>query len=70
MIAPTAGNVNHIAEVIGLPDRIEPTMSQDDLNELLGPSESRSGDGMAKGSGNGTSDNVASRDNSTANKEN
>lgn len=70
LIAPTAGNVNYIAEVVGLPDRIESDMSQEKLNELLGPPESRSGDGMKKGSGNGTSDSVSSRDNSTANKEN
>lgn len=70
LIAPTAGNVNYIAEVVGLPDRIETTMSQDELNELLGPAESRSGDGMAAGGINGTSKSPASRDNSVANKEN
>lgn len=70
MIAPTAGNVNFIAETLGLPDRIEDSMSQDALNTLLGPAESKSGAGMAKGSGNGTSDSVAARDNSTANKAN
>lgn len=32
--------------------------------------QTRSGDGMAKGSGNGTSDNVAGKDNSTSNNEN
>ena len=70
LIAPTAGNVNYIAEVLGLPDRVEEGMPQEELNELLGSSTSRSGDGMSKGSGNGTSDNPASRDNSTSNKEN
>lgn len=70
LITPTAGNVNYIAEVLGLPDRVEEGMSQEELNELLGSSTSRSGDGMSKGSGNGTSDNPASRDNSTSNKEN
>jgi hypothetical protein len=70
MLAPTAGNVNYVAEVLHLPDRIDPTMTQDAINELLGPVESRSGDGLAKGAGNGTSDKVSSRDNSTANKEN
>ena len=70
LIAPTAGNVNYIAEVLGLPDTIEDGMSQDKLNELLGPPESKSGEGLKKGSGNGTSDSVASRDNSTANKAN
>lgn len=70
LITPTAGNVNYIAEVLGLPDRVEEGTSQEELNELLGSSTSRSGDGMSKGSGNGTSDNPASRDNSTSNKEN
>lgn len=70
LIAPTPGNVNYIAEILGLPDRIEEDMSQEKLKELLGPETSRSGDGMSKGSGNGTSDNVSKRDNSTANKEN
>ena len=70
LIAPTAGNVNYIAEVLGLPDRVADDMSQTALNELLGPPESKSGAGMAKGSGNGTSDSVAARDNSTANKSN
>lgn len=70
LIAPTQGNVNFIAETLGLPDKVDEDISQDALNELLGPSESRSGDGLSKGSGNGTSDSVASRDNSTANKAN
>ena len=70
LITPTMGNVNHIAEVIGLPDRVEDGTSQEELNELLGTPTSRSGDGMEKGMNNGTSDNVATRDNSTANKEN
>ena len=39
-------------------------------DELLPQNRSRAGDGMAKGSGNGTSDNVAGQDNSTDNLEN
>ena len=38
--------------------------------ELITPTTSRSGDGMAKGSGNGTSDSVASTDNSATNLDN
>jgi hypothetical protein len=38
--------------------------------DLLTPETSRSGDGMAKGSGNGTSDNAAGTDNSSDNLEN
>lgn len=35
-IAPTAGNINFIAELMGLPDRIAEDMPQDKLLELLG----------------------------------
>ncbi len=35
-IAPTPGNINFVAELMGLPDRIEEDMSQDKLLELLG----------------------------------
>lgn len=39
-------------------------------DDLLPQNRSRAGDGMAKGSGNGTGDSVAGQDNSTANVEN
>lgn len=70
LIAPTAGNVNHIAEVLKLPDRVAGDMEQDDLNELLGKPTSRSGDGMAAGGLNGTSSSVSENDNSSINVEN
>ena len=49
---------------------IDPLPEDADLNELLPDSTTRSGDGMAKGSGNGTSDSVAGGDNSSMNMEN
>lgn len=70
LISPTAGNVNTIAEKLGLPDRVEEDMDQDELNILLGKPTSRSGDGMEKGAGNGTSDTVSADDNSSSNLEN
>jgi hypothetical protein len=69
-ITRTPKNINRIHEVLGLPDRVPEDMSQDKLNELLGHETSRSGDGMVKGAGNGTSDQVSQDDNSVANTEN
>lgn len=70
LIAPTAGNINFIAEMIGLPDRIDPEMPQEELNNLLGPMTSRSGDGAAAGGFNGTSKSVSVDDNSASNLDN
>lgn len=49
---------------------IDPLPEDADLDELLPDSTTRSGDGMAKGSGNGTSDSVAGEDNSSMNMDN
>lgn len=49
----------------GWPDEVDEDMDQEELNVLLGKPTSRSGDGLEKGSGNGTSDEVADNDNST-----
>lgn len=70
LIAPTAGNVNHIAEVLGLPDEVDEDMDQEELNILLGKPTSRSGDGMETGMGNGTAKSVSEDDNSAMNPEN
>lgn len=71
LITPTAGNVNHIAEMLGLPDRVDPNIEQSDLNELLGQDTSASGSGMVEGLSSGTgSANGSSGDSSVANKEN
>lgn len=69
-IARTPGNINHIAEVLGLPDRVDEDISQEKLNIMLGNDTSRAGDGMSQGSGNGTSSTVSSDDNSANNLEN
>jgi len=70
LIAPTPGNVNHIAEVLGLPDEVDEDMDQEELNILLGKPTSRSGDGMETGMGNGTAKSVSEDDNSAMNPEN
>ena len=70
LVAPTAKNVNYVADTLGLPDRVDDMMSQDDLNELLGKPTSRSGDGLATGMGNGTAKTVAANDTSSLNTEN
>lgn len=49
---------------------IDPLPENTNIDELLPDSTTRSGDGMAKGSGNGTSDTVASADNSSMNMDN
>ena len=61
----TPENTNYMAEVFGFPTRVPLDISFDDLIKLRGyglDQQSRSGDGLAKGSGNGTSDTVASAD--------
>lgn len=71
MITPTARNVNYVAETLGLPDRVDEDMEQDELNELLGIMTSSSGQGMTEGlsSGTGSADG-SSGDSSTSNTEN
>lgn len=59
--------LNSVRAAIGvdvLPDDMEPQQ------DLITPETSRAGDGMAKGTGNGTSDNVAGTDNSANNADN
>jgi hypothetical protein len=70
LVAPTADNINYVAETLGLPDRVDEMMDQEELNILLGKPTSRSGDGLATGMGNGTAKTVASNDNSSLNTEN
>lgn len=72
LIAPTRENVNYIAKVAGLPYEVPEDMEQEELNELLGPSETKAGEGMATSSGglNGTAKSVSKDDNSAENSEN
>lgn len=66
MLTKDHDTINMIRNTIGLDDVPEDA----DLTELLGENTSRAGDGMAKGSGNGTSDEVAGKDNSADNSDN
>jgi len=61
------GVLNDIRSAMGFTPRDE----DEDIDwDNMTNNQSRSGDGMAKGSGNGTSDNVAGKDNSVSNQEN
>lgn len=66
----TAENTNYMAEVFGFPTRVPLDISFEELTKLRGYNldvQSRSGDGLAKGSGNGTSDSVATNDTNASN---
>lgn len=70
LVPVTAQNINFISKVMQLPYRFDNDVSQEELDKILQTEvedESRSGDGLAKGSGNGTSDNVSEDDNSANN---
>lgn len=63
--------INRILEVLGIDEKVEEDISQEDLMKMLGEDTSRAGDGMTKGSsGNGTGKISSSRDNSAANLDN
>lgn len=63
--------INRVLEVLGIDEKIEEDISQEELMKLLGEDTSRAGDGMTKGSsGNGTGKISATRDNSAANLDN
>lgn len=71
---PVTGEViNEFYEMLGLKYRIpddivaDPDKMQDFLNKWMPEKTSRSGDGLATGAGNGTSNSVSARDNSAAN---
>ena len=68
MLPRNHATVNKLMEALGL----EPISDDTPLDEKLFPEEmqSKSGEGMSKGSGNGTSDEPAGKDNSTSNNEN
>jgi len=58
--------INIIRSAMG----VDPLTDEDNWQELLSDNTSRASDGMAKGSGNGTSDSVAGTDNSSSNLDN
>lgn len=72
LITPTAGNVNRVAEVLKLPDRVPEDIPQEELTALLGKSSTRSGDSFNTDTGglNGTANSVSISDTSTQNLEN
>lgn len=70
LIPVTPENINFISEVFKLPYRVPANATKAELDEILGTNDddqSRSGDGMSTGTGNGTSKSVATRDNSANN---
>lgn len=70
LIPVTPENINFISQVFKLPYRVPENTTKAELDDILGVNDgdaSKSGDGLAKGSGNGTSDNVATADNSANN---
>lgn len=53
-VLKTPANINAIQKKLGLPARVDKTMGQNELFDLLSPETTRSGDGMSTGLGNGT----------------
>lgn len=70
LIPITPDNINFISEVFKLPYRVPSDATKAELDEILGTNDeddSKSGAGYEKGTGNGTSDKVATADNSANN---
>ena len=70
LIPKTPININFISEELGLPDRVDENMSIDELDKILGTSDSmqsRSGDGAKSPSGVGTSQTTPQKDPSADN---
>lgn len=70
LIEVTPANINKIAEWVGLPSRSVSDEDIETLRQRLTGNTSGAGEGMAKGSGNGTSDDVSGSDSSVSNSEN
>lgn len=70
LISVTPENINQVAEWVGLPSRHDSSTNIDDLRAMLTGNTSGASEGMAKGSGNGTSDSVSGNDTSISNSEN
>lgn len=70
LLPTTPKVVNWVMDTVGIPEKFDPEMSQEELMKYMPNATSRSGDGMSKASGNGTSDSVAGSDNSISNTEN
>lgn len=72
LIPKTPAVVNHVLSKGGFDYRVDEDMSQEELNSILSPNESKSGTGMATSSGglNGQGESVNGEDNSVSNNEN
>lgn len=73
LIPITAKNINFISEELGLPDRVDASMSREELSELLGEEKedaSKSGAGYESPTGVGTSKKQPEEDPSASNKAN
>lgn len=71
LIPKTPSTINHVLSKGGFDYRVDEDMSLEELNSILTPNESRSGDGLASATGglNGTGSNVSDGDNSISNNE-
>lgn len=71
MLVANAETVNYCHEKLGAPVPFDKTdIDIDEVRKFTTPDVSNAGEGMATGSGNGTSSSAASRDNSSSNLEN
>lgn len=75
LVAMTPKNLNYIAEVLGLPDRISDTATTAEIKEIYGVEDnmqSKSGTGYSSDTGglNGSGNSVSKSDNSASNKNN
>lgn len=70
LIAVTPKNINHIAEELGLPDRVDESLTLEELNEILGVEDkdnSKSGAGYETETGIGTAKEMPESDGSASN---
>ena len=75
LIPVTAKNINYISEELGLPDRVDLSISREDLDDLLGvekEDESKSGAGLSSDTGglDGTGNSAPEKDKSADNASN
>lgn len=72
MLPRTPKTINWILDALGVDERVDENISDEELAKLSGEDTSRSGDGLASDTGglNGTSNSASKRDNSTANNAN
>ena len=75
LIAVTPKNINYIAEKLGLPERLDENLTQEELDKILGVEDqlqSKSGTGYSSDTGglNGQGNSVSETDNSASNLDN